>query len=181
MKPLSTAMRTSLQSILALVSLIPSLALVITPAMPRDVFCISTHVVVGTVLKATPNDCRIDAKREGRVISDCIPQDLVSLVVEISEVLGQKDEAVDYPREAGIGIGETVELSGSLLRSIAFPAAGDYGSIAVVSPSSEPITNEAIAETFEGQQFIFALYVHQGNFGKNGQRDRAAMEGHAQN
>ena len=127
-------MRAAFQSIVALVFLLPSLVFAITPAMPSQVFCGSTHVVVGTVLKATPKDCRIDAKRDGRVISDCGPKDLVGLIVEISEVLGQKNEAADYPRDVGVAIGKTVELTSALHNSIAFPSTESYDRIGVVKP-----------------------------------------------
>jgi hypothetical protein len=164
--------KTSLQSIITSLLLCPLLAVAITPARPRDVFCISTHVVVGTVVTATPKDCRIDAKREGRVISDCIPKDLVGLVVEISEVLGQRNEDAGYPREVGIDMRYPVELTSSLLRTLTFPSAEDYGSIAVDFSPSGPITQQAISNTFEGQQFIFALQIHRSDFGRDGQRNK---------
>lgn len=162
-------MRAALQSIVALALLLPSLVFAISPAMPSQVLCGSTHVVVGTVLKATPKDCRIDAKLEGIVILDCVPKDLVGLVVEISEVLGQKNEVADYPHEVGVAIGKTVVLTGALHNSIAFPSTESYDRIGVVPASNEPITNEVISKIFEGQQFIFSIHVRRGDVWSTGQ------------
>ncbi len=162
-------MRAGLQSIAALSLLLPSLVFAISPARPSQVLCGSAHIVVGTVLKATSKDCRIEAKLEGRVILDCGPKDLVGLIVEISEVLGQKNEVADYPREVGIAAGKTVELTGALHNSIAFPLTESYDRIGVVPPSSEPITNEVVSKIFEGQQFIFSIHLRRGDVWSNGQ------------
>ena len=120
-------------------------------------------------MTATPKDCRIDAERDGKVMLGCIPTDLVGLVVEISEVLGQRNGAADYPREIGIGLRNVLELTSSVSRTNAYSTAEEYGHIAAYSPTSAPFTQEALSKTFEGQQFIFALHIRRSDFGRDGQ------------
>lgn len=158
-------------SIIASVIFCPTLAFAITPATSKEVFCISSHVVVGTVVKATPKDCRIDAKREGRAILWCTPTDMVDLVVQVSEVLGQRINAPDYRKELSTDPRKPLEITSSLLGVSAFLAAEDNGRIAVDLPTDGPSTQQAISKAFEGQQFVFALRIGRSDFGRQGQRN----------
>ena len=170
-------MKIFIPSILAPALLCPALALAIAPATSEEVFCDSSHVVVGTVVKATPVDCRIDAKLAGKAILSCVPTNIVGLVVQVSEVLGRRNEASYYPGEAGIDVRDPLELTSSLLGTPTYPSAEDNGNIAVDLPPNGPVRRETISKAFDGQQFIFALHVNPSDIGSSRQRRKTYHAG----
>ena len=91
--------------------------------------------------------------------------------MKIVEILGQSNEVADY--SLGTGFRNPVELTSSLLRTIAVPADEDYGRIAVDFSPKGPITQEAISKAFEGQQFIFALHISRSDFERGDQENKS--------
>lgn len=153
----------SIDTLLAVIALsIPVAAFPVVPATPAQVLCGASHVVVATVLNATPQDCRNDEKWRSGEITYCGPKDMANLLIRVKEVLGISERVASFPRDVGIDNGKSVEITTAVYNSLSWPRTEHLDRIGAVQPTSEPLSSAAVSEIFEGQEFVFSIHVRLG-------------------
>jgi hypothetical protein len=126
-------------------SLLPCVALAISPATDHDRLCASSHVVLGHVeaLETTPQKC---FQKEGSYCG-CF----LRLNVQVDGVLSVSDEASHYPTDVGINTGNIVSL---------VDQRPQYPPKAVTSGSCQEVKDALV-----GQDFIISISTTYGLWG----------------
>jgi len=141
----------------------PSAGFALLPATSKEILCNSTHVVLATVLKATPIDFRIDSKTRRKITSNyCTPQNTVNLTIEVLEILAVKNETASLPKESAISIGKKIEINSSLFGISPRSSKKDHKLIKNFPFSKEPASSKQVSKMFLGKQFIFSITIQQG-------------------
>ncbi len=169
-------MRSIVTLLTVIALLIPVAAFPTVPATQEQVLCGASHVVVATVLKATPRDCRNDAKWRSGEIAYCGPKDMANLLIRVTEVLGISERVASFPRDVGIKNGESVEVTTAVYNSLSWPRTEHMDRIGAVQPTSEPLSSAAISEIFEGKEFVFSIHIRLGAALVDGQVRKNALD-----
>jgi hypothetical protein len=166
MRKYSSFSKTAVLVTLAVLSSQASLAMM--PLSDESILCAYSHVVLGTVVKATrvpvPNDCRQKPADCGHDFL-CQPEDRINFVIKINHVvaISNKGRQLQSPAPNAatnlqkVAVGRVFNLTADLYNWVCSPASESQGKIGLMPPSTQPVSPRILNELFVGRQYIFAF------------------------